>query len=143
MQTAPYFDLDKLVPAGIKVNVGKDTLTLLPLKVGQLPAMLRAIGPLASSLKQESIDWFGLLALNSDALLDAIAIGCNKPRAWIDALDADDALVLAAKVVEVNADFFAQRVLPKFEVLFQTAQDKSEALTSTPSVRVSSTLSSD
>ena len=143
MQTAPYFDLDKLVPAGIKVTVGKDTLTLLPLKVGQLPAMLRAIGPLAGSLNQESIDWFGLLALNSDALLDAIAIGCNKPRVWIDALDADDALVLAAKVLEVNADFFALRVMPKFEVLFQTAQDKSEALTSAPNVRVSSTLSSD
>ena len=143
MHNAHPSDLEKLVPAGIKVTVGKDTLTLLPLKVGQLPAMLRAIGPLAGSLNQESIDWFGLLALNSDALLDAIAIGCNKPRVWIDALDADDALVLAAKVVEVNADFFALRVMPKFEVLFQTAQNKSEALTSAPNVRVSSTLSSD
>ena len=37
MQNAHPSDLEKLVPAGIKITVGKDTLTLFPLKVGQLP----------------------------------------------------------------------------------------------------------
>ena len=44
-----------------------------------------------------------------EALLSAIAIAVGKPRAWVDDLAADEAIVLAAKVIEVNADFLPSR----------------------------------
>ena len=35
-----------------------------------------------------------------------MSIAVGKPRAWVDELDADQAILLAAKVIEVNADFY-------------------------------------
>ena len=53
-----------------------------------------------------------------DDLLSAIAIAVGKPRAWVDELAADEAILLAAKVIEVNADFFTRTVIPKLDGLF-------------------------
>jgi hypothetical protein len=36
----------------------------------------------------------------------------------VDDLAADEAILLAAKVIEVNADFFTRTVLPKLDGLF-------------------------
>ncbi len=120
-------ELDKLVPAGIEVCVAGETLKLLPLKVGQLPAFLRAVSPVLQQLRSTEIDWLGLFADRGDDLLSAIAIAVGKPRAWVDALAADEALLLAAKVVEVNADFFSRRVIPRVEQLFAGLQKPAAA----------------
>jgi hypothetical protein len=40
----------------------------------------------------------------------------------VDDLAADDALLLAAKVMEVNADFFTRTVIPKLDGLFSLGQ---------------------
>jgi transcriptional regulator with PAS, ATPase and Fis domain len=50
-----------------------------------------------------------------DDLLSAIAIAVGKPRAWVDELAADEAILLAAKVIEVNADFFTRTVMPRLD----------------------------
>jgi hypothetical protein len=55
-------------------------------------------------------------------LLSAIAIAVGKPRSWVDDLAADEAIVLAAKVIEVNADFFTRTVMPKLDGLFTQAK---------------------
>ena len=120
--STPIDELERLIPQGTKVSVADDTVILYPLKVGQLPAMLRAVGGLAGHLQRDPIDWLQLLAEHGDALLDAVAIGSGKTRAWVDGLAPDDALLLAAKVVEVNADFFARRVIPRIETLFDSAR---------------------
>ena len=112
-------ELDQLFPQGTTLKLSRDQLTLFPLKIGQLPAMLRAISGFSGAMQSLQVDWLGILAEHGEALLDAIAIGSGKPRAWIDGLAADDALLLIAKVIEVNADFFALAVLPKIETLFQ------------------------
>ena len=39
----------------------------------------------------------------------------GKPRAWVDDLAADEAILLAAKVIEVNADFFTRTVMPRLD----------------------------
>ena len=57
-----------------------------------------------------------------EALLSAIAIAVGKPRAWVDDLAADEAILLAAKVIEVNADFFTLQVIPKLGGLFESLQ---------------------
>jgi hypothetical protein len=118
--STPNTELDQLFPQGSALKLSRDQLTLYPLKIGQLPAMLRAVSGFADAIQKPQVDWLGILAEHGEALLDAIAIGSGKPRTWIDGLGADDALLLIAKVVEVNADFFAQAVLPKIETLFQS-----------------------
>ncbi|MEZ0191179.1 hypothetical protein AB9X41_18350 [Ralstonia solanacearum] len=110
-------DLDKLIPQPVHLDVGGESLVILPLKVGRLPDFLRAISPVLQQLNAPQIDWLGLFIEHGDDLLQAVAIAVGKPRTWVDDLAADEAILLAAKVVEVNADFFTRTVLPRLNVL--------------------------
>ena len=73
-------------------------------------------------LTRSEIDWLALFGEHGDDLLSAIAIAVSKPRPWVEDLAADEAIVLAAKVIEVNADFFTRMVLPKIDGLFTRAK---------------------
>ena len=108
-------------------------LAIRPLKVGQLPAFLRAITPVMQYLGGDGIDWLALFGERGDDLLTAVSIAIGKPRGWVDALDADEAILVAAKVIEVNADFFSRMVMPRLDGLI--AQTSAVAITagSTPS----------
>jgi hypothetical protein len=111
-------DLDTLIPTRVELIIAGEPLTIAPLKIGHLPAFLRAITPVMQSLTVGEIDWLALFGERGHDLLSAIAIAVGKPRAWIDDLTADEALVLAAKVIEVNADFFTRTVIPRIDGLF-------------------------
>ncbi len=111
-------DLEKLIPQDTLVQVAGETISISPLKVGQLPAFLRVISPVMAQLSQPEINWLALFGERGDDLLNAIGIAVRKPREWVDDLAADDALLLAAKVMEVNADFFTRTVIPKLDGLF-------------------------
>ena len=126
-------ELEQLTATPQALQIAGETLTIAPLKVGQLPAFLRAITPLMDYLREPVIDWLALLAQRGDDLLAALAIAVKKPEDWIHALNADEALMLAAKVMEVNADFFTRAVLPQLEGLMQhlpAASSKVTGLTS-------------
>jgi hypothetical protein len=111
-------DLETLIPPTTPLHIGGETLDIKPLKVGQLPAFLRAITPVMQHLSSPNIDWLAVFGQRGDDLLCSIGIAVNKPRQWIDELGADEAMLLAAKVIEVNADFFTRTVAPKLEGLF-------------------------
>ncbi len=113
-------ELDILVPPGIDLNIAGEAISLKPLKVGQLPAFLRVISPVMKHLSAGEINWLELFGERGDDLLAAIAIAVGKPRDWVDDLAADDAILLAAKVIEVNADFFTRTVLPKLDGMFNS-----------------------
>ena len=115
-------DLEKLIPVDTLVQVAGETIAISPLKVGQLPAFLRVISPLMTQLSAPQINWLALFGERGDDLLTAIAIAVRKPREWVDDLAADEALLLAAKVMEVNADFFTRTVIPKLDGLFNLGQ---------------------
>ena len=115
-------DLEKLIPQATDLAIHGESLAIMPLKVGQMPAFLRAITPVMHHLSSSEIDWIALFGERGDDLLSAIAIAVKKPRSWVDDLAADEAIVLAAKVIEVNADFFTQTVMPKLDGLFTQAQ---------------------
>jgi len=108
-------DLDTLVPQGIELVVDGEPLVIKPLKVGQLPGFLRAISPVMQQISSTEIDWLALFGERGDDLLSAIAIAVGKPRVWVDELAADEAILLAAKVIEVNADFFTRTVMPRLD----------------------------
>lgn len=115
-------DLEALIPQSIELVIDGEPLAIKPLKVGQMPGFLRAISPVMQQLTASDIDWLALFGERGDDLLSAIAIAVGKPRAWVDELAADEAILLAAKVIEVNADFFARTVIPKLDGLFTAAK---------------------
>ena len=125
-------DLEQLIPQPVELTVGGETLAIKPLKVGQMPAFLRAISPVMQHLTRAEIDWLTLLGDQGDDLLAAIAIAVAKPRQWVDDLAADEAILLAAKVIEVNADFFTRTVLPKLDGLFTRAKGLVPATAAAP-----------
>ena len=110
-------ELETLVPQGIELLIAGEPLLVKPLKVGQLPSFLRAISPVMQQMASSEIDWLALFGERGDDLLSAIAIAVAKPRAWVDELAADEAILLAAKVIEVNADFFTRTVMPRLDGL--------------------------
>lgn len=120
-------DLEKLIPQAVELLINGEALSIKPLKVGQMPAFLRAISPVMQHLTRTEIDWLTLFGQQGDDLLSAIAIAVGKPRQWVDDLAADEAILLAAKVIEVNADFFTRTVMPKLDGLFTQAKSLAPA----------------
>lgn len=82
-----------------------------PLKVREIPAFLKAVEPLARELSDG--DLYASLARHADAVVTAVAIGARVDRAWLEEQDVEVLIDLAARVMEVNADFFVRRVLPR------------------------------
>ena len=126
-------DLDKLVPQAVELSLAGDVVAIKPLKIGQMPAFLRAITPVMQQLGGNGIDWLALFGEHGDDLLTAVSIAIGKPRTWVDALDADEAILVAAKVIEVNADFFTRTVMPRLNEqmsgLFEQASTATAGLT--------------
>lgn len=100
-----------LPPFAKVIVIGDETLDLTPIRVGEIPALSRAIQPLAIHLSV-SPDWLALISEHGETLIDALAIATRRPREWVAALELDDAVKLTSTVFEVNADFFIQRLLP-------------------------------
>jgi hypothetical protein len=126
-----HSDLDVLVPQARVLVLAGQRLTVSPLVVGELPAMLKAVRPFAEQLTGEP-DWLTLLCDHGDALLAALALASRQPRDWVDALALDDAITLAAAVFEVNADFFVRRVAPKVGDLAQSLNGRLAGSTPSP-----------
>lgn len=128
-------DLETLIPQAVELVIDGEPLAIKPLKVGQMPAFLRAITPVMQQIGGDGIDWLTLFGERGDDLLTAVSIAIGKPRAWVDELAADEAILLAAKVIEVNADFFTRTVLPRLngEMGGLMAQASPVAAGSTPS----------
>lgn len=124
-------DLQTLIPQAVELVIDGEPLAIKPLKVGQMPAFLRAITPVMQQIGGDGIDWLTLFGQQGDDLLTAVSIAVGKPRAWVDELAADEAILLAAKVIEVNADFFTRTVMPRLDVLIE--RTSTVAAGSTPS----------
>ena len=126
-------DLEKLVTQAVEISLAGEVVAIKPLKIGQMPAFLRAITPVMQQLGGNGIDWLALFGEHGDDLLTAVSIAIGKPRAWVDALDADEAILVAAKVIEVNADFFTRTVMPRLNEqmsgLFEQASTATAGLT--------------
>lgn len=103
---------DAFPPTPVSLEIGGQALSITPIRVGELPALINAIQPFAHRLVDEEPDWLALLASHGDALITATALASRRPKDWVEGLALDEAIRLAAAVFEVNADFFVQRVVP-------------------------------
>lgn len=104
--------LDALANVPLTVSVGGRELAVTPIRVAELPAMVRACEPIFALLAGGDV--LDSLVRDPDSAINAIAIGARIPRAELDALELDELVLLGGAVLQVNADFFARRLAPAF-----------------------------
>lgn len=85
-------------------------IDITPVPVSCLPAFMRAIEPIVREIAAGDI--LSALMRHTDAVISATAIGARVDRDWLGQQTPDVLVELAARVMEVNADFFVRRVLP-------------------------------
>ena len=112
----------------LTLTVGDRTITIAPVKVGDLPAFLRAVEPIARELAAGDI--MAAVVANAERFIDATAIGAGVDRPWLEAQGVDALIDLASGVLEVNADFFARRVTPALLRATETLAQKMAGTTS-------------
>lgn len=117
-------DLNVVVPEPIIVVVGTENIEIKQIKVGQMTKIMRIAYPFYDKLKaikdeakknpqkDIGIDLFSLVVEHGDSIIDLMAVLTNKDREWAENLELDSLVSLFTAVVEVNLDFFIQRVLP-------------------------------
>ena len=111
-------NLTTYIPEVRHPMIGGKNVTVAPLKVRQIPAFTRAITPVMGLLTGGNL--LAAVASAGDDLIQAVSIATDEPATWIGDLEADEFLQLAAKVLEVNADFFVHRVAPAMTNASQT-----------------------
>jgi hypothetical protein len=115
--------LDVIEPQLVQVQYLDQLLSIHPLTIGQLPRLVRTSRPVIDAvLALESIpdnDNGALLTLvmdllesHGEALYIAAAIATGTDEDWIAQGDVAEFVELARAVIEVNRDFFVQRLAP-------------------------------
>lgn len=115
-------ELETLIPQPVDVKIGGEQIKILPIKVGKLPAFIRAVAPFFDVFKQgENVDFLALLGQHGESVLDACAIGSGLTRTQIDDLDPAQLVQIAQAIVEVNMDFFIHWLLPSITAAARVA----------------------
>lgn len=122
-------DLNEIQPEPHILTISTEEITVSPLKFGQFGAFARTIKPVIGSINElletdTSDTHFAmqiaeLLANHSEDVLKAVAIAIDKPESWVSDLDMAQAIELVQAVIEVNMDFFGQRLVPHFNQAIQ------------------------
>jgi hypothetical protein len=126
--------LETYIPVPREIVVGGKTLAITPLRVRQIPAFVRAVAAAAPLLMSGRIA--DAVALHGEGLVTAMAVATGEAEAMIGELLPDEFLLLVSVVMEVNGDFFAQRVAPQIMAIQQKAETAMKAMggaTSSPS----------
>lgn len=108
-------ELEKLIPKSIELTVGGEQLTITPIKVKELSSFTRAISPMMDTFNEAGRDELisKLIFNHTYSLIKATAIAARKTEDFVNQLDIDELVDLVTAIIEVNIDFFMQKVLPK------------------------------
>lgn len=105
-------------PSPLTLSSGR-VIDVTPIKVREFPAFTAALEPVVGLLASGA-DVPALMLRHAESVIAATAIGLRIPRAEVDDFELDDLVLAAGKVMEVNADFFARRVLPALNLTTAT-----------------------
>lgn len=105
-------ELETLIPQPVEIEIGGEKLAIMPLTIGQLTRVMKALKPALADIQGE-INLTLLAADHGETLLSAVSAATGKDVDWLDTLQTDDFTRLAGKLIEVNADFFTRRLLPE------------------------------
>lgn len=103
--------LDTYVLTPREIEIAGKKLELTPLRVRQIPAFAKAILPVSGFMARG--DLVAAMAVAGDDLVAAVTVATGEPHEWVANLLPDEFVALATAVMEVNTDFFVQRVAPK------------------------------
>ena len=125
-------DLAQVLPSFTTLTVAGKDIAIRQFKVGRLPLVLRTLQPISHMLMNrepgQSIDFGSLFMLYADDSLSLLAALADQSRAWVDELELDEAITLFTALLEVNTDFFIQKVLPQLSGAVQALTNKANHL---------------
>jgi len=130
----PVSQLEKLSSIGRDLLIGQETIAIRPLKFGQLIKAIKIMAPiirLAEGVDQE-MGLERILAEAPEALVEVAILCTGKPRPWFEALESDQGVDVLGAVLEVNKDFFDQRLGEKLRGLREKFLPQKLATTGTP-----------
>jgi hypothetical protein len=119
----PAVQLAKVSATGRDLMIQGEELEVKPLKFKQLLATLKHLAPILALVEQLDKDGVDTLTLQHlletvpDSLVKVASLCTGKDEAWFDLLEADEGIDVLGAVLELNKDFFVQRLKPKFDRL--------------------------
>ena len=97
--------LATLFPQPVVVQIGDEQVPILPITLGELPALLDAVGDMTAV---QDLDPFALLMTKPDVAVAVLAICTRRPASWIDSLPISAAARLLTGILEANKSFFVE-----------------------------------
>ncbi|WP_115528054.1 MULTISPECIES: hypothetical protein [Xanthomonas] len=146
-------DLDILSPPTRTITLRGEQVEVTPLTLAQIGPFITATRPIigkvliaasmvnAGATIEVAALMMDVLEQDADAFAKSGAIVTGKPEAWIAAASLADAAALVEAVVELNEDFFGQR-LPSLMQLAGKAIPAMVSMQAQPNGPISSTSSS-
>jgi hypothetical protein len=126
--TAAAADADPwavFAPPAATLQVAGRSVDVSPLRLGEVPAVARALAPLAAMIAgmvqgqgpdaHQMVNWAQAIGQHGAAIIAAIAAASRTEPAWVEQLELDSAAELGQTLVNANADFFMRRLLPKLQ----------------------------
>lgn len=114
----PAVDLNTLLPTIKTVTVNENTdkaeaINIAPFRYKQFTEVSKHIVLIRANVKTDGdVDLLKLVSEHGAEIGEIVRIACKKDQAWMDELELTDVLALVAAVLEVNRDFFSQRLAP-------------------------------
>lgn len=116
-------ELSVLAPEGASIEYSGERLEVRPLTIGQIPPLVRKCRAVVDALmgmadldkaseEQQFKAMFDVVGDQGEQVLEAVALAIGKPVAFVASGSLEDFERLAMKVLEVNRDFFVQRLGP-------------------------------
>lgn len=114
-------DLMAIAPPTRTVSINGKAIEISPIEINELPQFLPLVRPILEKLIVGDV--MGALADDPEAVIRAVAIGSRCEESWLrnEVRRLDVLAQLATAVLEVNADFFTQQVIPIITGALQTA----------------------
>lgn len=109
-------DLETMIPSEPpSVTVRGETVFITPIRVKQLSLVtktLAGLGKMFDSKKSTHQQMMMMAFENADQVAHLCCACLGKEADWMDDCDAEELVEVFGKVLEVNLDFFIQRVFP-------------------------------
>jgi hypothetical protein len=108
-------DLEAVVPPQVEITAGGQTYTITPIKLGQLPRVIRAISPVLGSIDRTLPPEAAvkkILLTHPEVVLRVLEAATPLHGDAVEALALDEAAALIGAVVQCNVDFFEKAVAP-------------------------------
>ena len=119
-------DLQNLLAIGKTVTLSNGREQKInPLRFRQFGEVSAILKKIKVNVMDENVDVMAVVTDHYAELTDILHIALKWPKEEIEDLYMDDLATLVLAVIEVNGDFFAQRMLPALDKLKATSRGQS------------------